>query len=414
MERPRYGKERRAKRVRISTLYRTHCSQVVECQWNDYPSPSPCKNTVDFAEEVLPTSAVAEPPKVEEPKTYVKKKQRIVKDEQVKVGTEMVIWTDPALIYSCTMCEECGRGDSADQMLLCDKCDRGFHMFCLSPILVSIPPGDWICPHCSQSTTAYEFQMVQRKIVEYFRFKKFVPSKTVMEGIEKRTLKKQKSSSSQKRGLRLLPYVPTIDLQRRLEQMASLAAALTNIGLDFSDSLSYGYAPRTANRAANEKGGMREMSKEDKVTLDRCKAMCKRGEWQPLMVTYDLRQGFVVEADEDIPNMTFIAEYTGEVDYMCCRHYDSGNSIMGLLFSDDPVKELVICPDRRGNIARFLSGINNHTEEGRSKQNVRCVRYSINGEARVILIAMRDIRKGERLYYDYNAYYTEYPTQHFV
>jgi len=71
---------------------------------------------------------------------------------------------------------------------------------------------------------------------------------------------------------------------------------------------------------------------------------------------------FVVEADEDIKDMTFIAEYTGEVDYMCCRHYDSGNSIMGLLFSDDPVKELVICPDRKGNIARFLSGINNHTE----------------------------------------------------
>lgn len=52
--------------------------------------------------------------------------------------------------------------------------------------------------------------------------------------------------------------------------------------------------------------------------------------------------------------------------------------------------------------------------EGRSKQNVRCVRYSINGEARVILVAMRNILKGERLYYDYNAYYTEYPTQHFV
>lgn len=69
---------------------------------------------------------------------------------------------------------------------------------------------------------------------------------------------------------------------------------------------------------------------------------------------------FVVEADEDMPSMTFIAEYSGEVDYMRCCQYDSGNSIMGLLFSDDPVKELVICPDRRGNIARFLSGINNH------------------------------------------------------
>lgn len=212
----------------------------------------------------------------------------------------------------------------------------------------------------------------------------------------------------------MLPYVPTIDPQRRLKQMASLATALTSIGVQFSDSLSYRYAPRTANRAAHEKGGMREMPRDDKEAFDKCKAMCKSGLWQPLTVAYDMRQGFVVEADEDIKDMTFIAEYTGEVDYMCCRHYDSGNSIMGLLFSDDPIKELVICPDKRSNIARFLSGINNHTEEGRKKQNVRCVRYSINGEARVILIAMRDILKGERLYYDYNAYYTEYPTQHFV
>ena len=78
-----------------------------------------------------------------------------------------------------------------------------------------------------------------------------------MEGMEKMILKKQKRSPSQKKGSRLLPYVPTSDPQRRLEQMASLAAALTSIGLDFSDSLSYGYAPRTANRSAHEKGGMR-------------------------------------------------------------------------------------------------------------------------------------------------------------
>lgn len=70
---------------------------------------------------------------------------------------------------------------------------------------------------------------------------------------------------------------------------------------------------------------------------------------------------FVVEADRNIKDLTIIAEYTGEVDYMCRRQHDSGNSIMGLLFSDDPAKELVICPDRRSNIARFVSGINNHT-----------------------------------------------------
>ena len=60
----------------------------------------------------------------------------------------------------------------------------------------------------------------------------------------------------QKKSRRLQPYVPCTDPQRRLEQMASLATALTSIGVEFTDSLSYGLAPRSANRAEMEKGGM--------------------------------------------------------------------------------------------------------------------------------------------------------------
>ena len=69
----------------------------------------------------------------------------------------------------------------------------------------------------------------------------------------------------------------------------------------------------------------------------------------------------MVEADSPIKDFTIIAEYTGDVDYMRRREKDDGDSIMALLFTDSPDKDLVICPDRRGNIARFISGINNHT-----------------------------------------------------
>lgn len=51
--------------------------------------------------------------------------------------------------YSDAVCEECGSGDAADELLLCDKCDRGFHLFCLRPIIVSVPKGPWFCPSCS-------------------------------------------------------------------------------------------------------------------------------------------------------------------------------------------------------------------------------------------------------------------------
>lgn len=166
MERARYGKERRVKRVRISSsvyLSSQENEEEEECS-GVAPGSSPCKNTVNslgvlpLAErpQVFEPQGVFEVQQVEKLKNLARKKKLLWKEEQVKVGSELVVWTEsPALTYSLTLCEECGKGDAAEEMLLCDKCDRGFHTFCLSPILVTVPPGDWICPHCSQSTTAH-------------------------------------------------------------------------------------------------------------------------------------------------------------------------------------------------------------------------------------------------------------------
>jgi hypothetical protein len=43
----------------------------------------------------------------------------------------------------------CDRDDDDESMLLCDGCDAGYHMGCLSPPLTSVPPGDWFCPPCA-------------------------------------------------------------------------------------------------------------------------------------------------------------------------------------------------------------------------------------------------------------------------
>nr|5VAC_A Chain A, Probable Histone-lysine N-methyltransferase ATXR5 [Ricinus communis] len=220
----------------------------------------------------------------------------------------------------------------------------------------------------------------------------------------------------QKRRRRLLPFVSSEDPAQRLKQMGTLASALTELQMEFSDDLTYssGMAPRSANQARFEEGGMQVLTKEDIETLEQCRAMCKRGDCPPLLVVFDSREGFTVEADGQIKDMTFIAEYTGDVDYIRNREHDDCDSMMTLLLAKDPSSSLVICPDKRGNIARFISGINNHTLDGKKKQNCKCVRYSVNGECRVFLVATRDIAKGERLYYDYNGYEHEYPTQHFV
>ena len=159
---------------------------------------------------------------------------------------------------------------------------------------------------------------------------------------------------------------------------------------------------------------MQVLPREDAETLARCQRMMVRGEWPPLVVAYDPVEGFTVEADRPIRDLTIITEYVGDVDFLRNREHDDGDSMMTLLSAASPARSLVICPDRCSNIARFINGINNHTPEGRKKQNVKCVRFDVGGECRVLLVANRDISKGERLYYDYNGSEHEYPTHHFV
>lgn len=48
-------------------------------------------------------------------------------------------------------CELCNRVDDHYSLLiLCDgkDCKREYHMNCLNPPLVTVPPGDWYCPKC--------------------------------------------------------------------------------------------------------------------------------------------------------------------------------------------------------------------------------------------------------------------------
>lgn len=47
-----------------------------------------------------------------------------------------------------TACHTCHSTHTRTPMLLCDSCDRGFHLSCLNPPLTSVPRGEWFCPIC--------------------------------------------------------------------------------------------------------------------------------------------------------------------------------------------------------------------------------------------------------------------------
>lgn len=68
--------------------------------------------------------------------------------------------------------------------------------------------------------------------------------------------------------------------------------------------------------------------------------------------------------------------------------------MMELLTTNDADSSLLIWPQKKTNIARFINGINNSKEEAVKSMNVQTVRLLVDGRPRIILYARRDIVKG--------------------
>ncbi|XP_039519055.1 PHD and RING finger domain-containing protein 1 isoform X2 [Pimephales promelas] len=72
-------------------------------------------------------------------KTIAVKKPVKPEEEQVELDLDQ------------TSCEVCGGRDREDRLLLCDGCDAGYHMECLTPPLDAVPVEEWFCPECVAS-----------------------------------------------------------------------------------------------------------------------------------------------------------------------------------------------------------------------------------------------------------------------
>ena len=42
-----------------------------------------------------------------------------------------------------------------NKMLVCDTCDKGYHTFCLRPVMTTIPKNGWKCKVCVTSSMNY-------------------------------------------------------------------------------------------------------------------------------------------------------------------------------------------------------------------------------------------------------------------
>ena len=52
------------------------------------------------------------------------------------------------------MCSVCSRPDDEPNMLVCDNCKKGYHIYCLHPKLDKIPEGDWSCTECTAAQSS--------------------------------------------------------------------------------------------------------------------------------------------------------------------------------------------------------------------------------------------------------------------
>lgn len=54
----------------------------------------------------------------------------------------------PWFCNECKLCTTCQRTTEEYELLICDCCDRAFHLGCLVPKRTEIPEGKWYCSDC--------------------------------------------------------------------------------------------------------------------------------------------------------------------------------------------------------------------------------------------------------------------------
>ena len=304
-----------------------------------------------------------------------------------------------------------------------------------------------ICEKCEKLISN---EMHTMKISDFFKAKKFINNKRNLDEKEKNNYlyknSKTKNDNTQKSGLnsetkreiqicvninkaikeKQNPEVCNVPIRlprkmpKEIEEksMKSLFRGLEAKGIEFNDDLVYidKDCPKEMNNSLLE-SSIQILNEQNKKKYYKFKEKSRKGIYAPVEVVDDPEQRFIVKALDEMVTNTLICEYTGEVSLARNRLFDDNDSIMDLIHTPTSDTSLVICPEKYGNLARFLSGINNKYKllKKKKNQNVYSLRVNIDGSVHILLLASKRIKKGEILYYDYNAGgYNTYNTDHFV
>ena len=145
-----------------------------------------------------------------------------------------------------------------------------------------------------------------------------------------------------------------------------------------------------------------ELGEKSLEAYNKTKKYTRNCIYPPFIVEKHPIAGYYLRAIDEIPEFTLLCEYSGEVSRNYELHGSSNDSIFNLIETFSPYVNCCINPERYGNVAEYIAGINSENKK-LIKENVRALKANIDGKLHILLYTLKKIKKNEVLYYDYNG-----------
>jgi len=198
------------------------------------------------------------------------------------------------MYLDCKACEICAHTEDEATMLLCDKCDDGYHIHCLTPGLFSIPKYNWYCTPCKikkslKSALPGLNNNSRVEINTFFSNNQTANNKRSMQHPSSiRTKKHHHLTKKKKLPKFLMPHMFN-------KNNVSLFDAMKASNMIFDDDLSYLNLDVSVNM--NCGSGMEKIQKlslENKIIFSRFKDSGRKGLYLPVKIQLDMVQVIVV------------------------------------------------------------------------------------------------------------------------
>jgi hypothetical protein len=207
----------------------------------------------------------------------------------------------------------------------------------------------------------------------------------------------------------ILHFIPSFEMSQDLilSQRTSLLKALSDKNRYFSDELQYPFS-RVQPLQEGIDTKVKKLNPQELEVIRKFKMQTAEGVYGPLIILEDPNKGYIVKTTSVIKRNCLIGFYSGDVDSYNFKHNSShDDSLLTLHYSDGVgdkyhFRHLVISSLVRGNITRYLSGINNIKPEEKLKINIRADVVNVDGFLNVMFRTTRNIACHEELYWDYN------------